>query len=96
MLKTRDTILWQNQFRDMKYNYWVAATLQTDNDNFEKKVKKALAWDKIAQDIQENLDNKKDFEEQDSILTYQELVYIPASCQKKLVDKFHSAQLYSY
>ena len=81
--KTRDTILWQNQFGDIKYNHWIAAILQIDNDNFKKEVKEALAQDQIAQDIQENLDNKEDFEEQDGILTYQRLVYISASCQKK-------------
>ena len=37
------------------------------------------------------MDNKEDFEEQDGILTYQRLVYVSASCQKKLVDKFHGA-----
>ena len=64
----------------MEYNHWVAATLQIDNHNFKKNVKEALAWDQIAQDIWENLDNEEDFEEQDGILTYQGLVYIPASC----------------
>ena len=37
--------------------------LQIDNEDFKKKVKEALARDQIAQDIQENLDNEKDFEE---------------------------------
>ena len=49
--KTRDTILWQNQFKDIKYNYRVAVMLQTNNDNFKKKIKRALAQDQIAQDI---------------------------------------------
>ena len=80
----------------MEYNHRVAITLQTDNHDFKKKVKKALAWDQIAQDIQENLDNDKDFEEQDGILTYQRLVYVPAFCQKELVDKFHSAQPHNH
>ena len=73
----------------MKYNYQVAAILQTNNDNFEKKVKEALAQDQIAQNIWENLDNKEDFEEQNGILTYQKLIYISASCQKELVNKFY-------
>ena len=94
--KIRDTILRQNQFRDMEYNYQVAATLQTDNHDFKKKVKEALAWDQIAQDIQDNLDNEEDFEEQDGILTYQGLIYVSAFCQKKLVNKFHGAQSYDY
>ena len=90
--KTKDTILWQNQFGDIEYNYQVAATLQTDNHDFKKKIKEALAWDQIAQDIRKNLNYEEDFEEQDSILTYQELVYVPASCRKELVDEFHGAQ----
>ena len=43
VLKTKDTILQQNQFGDMEYNHQVAAILQTDNHDFEKKVKEALA-----------------------------------------------------
>ena len=61
-----------------------------------KKVKEALAQDQIAQNIQENLNNKENFKEQDNILTYQELVYLSAFYQKKLVNKFHGAQPYSY
>ena len=59
-------------------------------------MKEALARDQIAQDIQENQDNEEDFEEQDSILTYQRLVYVPVSCQKKLVNKFHGAQPHNH
>ena len=80
----------------MEYNYRVTATLQTGNHNFEKKIKEALAWDQIAQDIRENLDNGEDFEEQDGILIYQGLVYVPAFCQKELVNEFHSAQSHSH
>ena len=75
----------------MEYNYQVAATLQTDNNDFEKKVKKALAQDQIAQDILKNLDNEEKYKKQDDILTYQKLVYILAFCQKKLINKFYSA-----
>ena len=32
----------------MEYNHQVITILQTDNENFEKKIKKALAWDQIA------------------------------------------------
>ena len=80
----------------MEYNHQVAVILQTNNDNFEKKVKKALAWDHIAQNIQENLDNEENFEEQNDILTYQGLVYVPASCQKVLVNKFHGIQSHDH
>ena len=41
--KTKDIILQQNQFGDMEYNHQVAATLQTDNNNFKKKVREVLA-----------------------------------------------------
>ena len=90
--KTRDIILRLNQFGYMEYNHQVIAMLQTDHNDFEKKVKEALARDQIAQNIQENLDNKEDFEEQDGILTYQKLLYVPFFCQKKLVNKFYGAQ----
>ena len=43
----------------MKYNHQVATTLQTDNNNFEKKIKKTLVQDQIAQHILDNLNNEK-------------------------------------
>lgn len=87
-----DAILRQNQFGEIEYNHRVAATLRTDNTDFERKVREALARDQVAQDILENLDNEEDFEERDGMLTYQGLIYVPASCRKELVDEFHGAQ----
>ena len=54
----------------MKYNHQVATILQINNNNFEKKIKEALAQNQITQNILEDLDNEKDYEEQDGILTY--------------------------
>ena len=48
MLKIKDIILWQDLFKNMQYNYQVAAALQTDNNDFEKKVRETLAWNQIT------------------------------------------------
>ena len=72
------------------------ATLRIENKDFEKEIKQALKKDKVAQDIIKNITNHDGFDEENGLLTFQGLIYIPIKCREGLYRTYYESKVYGY
>ena len=63
------------------YNKQNAATLQIYNRDLEKKIKQELAKDFVAQNVIQNIINNKDFNINQEISIFQNLIYVLTKCR---------------
>ena len=74
----------------------MSATLKIENKDFEKEIKQALEKDKVAQDIIKNITDHDGFDEENGLLTFQGLIYIPTRCREGLYRTYHESKVYGH
>ena len=78
------------------YNRQNATTLRVYNKDFEKKIKLKLAKNSIAQNIKKNIADNADFEIQDKILTFQDLIYVLTRCRQEIINIYHDLKIHKH
>ena len=70
--------------------------MRIENKDFEKEIKQALEKDKVAQDIIKNITNHDGFDEENGLLTFQGLIYIPTKCREGLYRTYHESKVHGH
>ena len=90
------TILHENLDDFIVYNRQNAATLQVYNKDFEKKIKQELAKNSVAQNIIKNIVNNTNFEIQNKILIFQDLIYVLTRCEQEVINIYYSLRVHEH
>ena len=70
--------------------------MRIENKDFEKEIKQALEKDKVAQDIIKNITDHDGFDEENGLLTFQGLIYIPTKCREGLYRTYHESKVHRH
>ena len=94
--KVKGAILEKRDDGTIVYNRHMSATLRIENKDFEKEIKQALEKDKVAQDIIKNITNHDGFDEENGLLTFQGLIYIPTRYREGLYRTYHESKVHGH
>ena len=87
------TILQENSDDFIVYNRQNAVTLRVYNKDLEKKIKLKLAKNSVAQNIIKNIADNTNFEIQNIILTFQDLIYVSTRCRQEIINIYHDSKI---
>ena len=86
----------ENSNNSIIYNRQNAATLRVYNRNLEKKIKLELAKNSVAQNIMRHITENTDFEIQNEILTFQDLIYVFTRCKQEVINIHHNSKIHEH
>ena len=86
----------KNSDDSIVYNRQNATTLRVYNKDLEKKIKLKLAKNSIAQNIIKNIADNADFEIQDEILTFQNLIYVLTRYKQEIINIYYSSKIHKH
>ena len=88
--------MYKNSDDSIVYNRQNAATLRVYNKDLEKKIKLKLAKNSVAQNIIENIADNANFNIQNEILTFQDLIYVLTRCKQEMINIYHCLKIHEH
>ena len=94
--QVNQVILQENSDDSIIYNRQNAITLRVHNKDLEKKIKLKFTKNSIVQNIMRHITENTDFEIQNEILTFQDLIYIFTKCRQEMINIYHVSKIHEH